>query len=198
MTATDEQPRDAPPADASLSQHQLTELRAKLKQLNERITAYETQIRRNEDLLAQVFEFAHSLLRCASRDDALTTAASRLKAIFEIDDVVLLLDEQLADSPSPTALIRPRPQLPEFDALARRGRSQCHRFKPVPHRTIFGERALDIRSYAVIPLGPSAVYGFIALGSTAADRFTPDMGTYFLDRLGTLVSAKLQQTDEAE
>lgn len=197
MTTAGEQSRDAPPADASLPQRQLAELRAQLKQRNERIAAYETQIRRNEDLLAQVFEFAHSLLRCASRGDTLTTAASRLKAIFEIDDVVLLLDERLADSPPPDAVTRPCPQSPEFDALARRGRSQCRRFKPAPHRAIFGERALDVRSCAVIPLGPGAAQGFIALGSTAADRFMPDMGTYFLDRLGALVSAKLQQTDEA-
>ena len=42
------------------------------------------------------------------------------------------------------------------------------------------------------------MYGFIALGSTAPDRFTPDMGTYFLDRLGTLISAKLQHTEDTE
>ena len=67
MTTAGEQSRDAPPADASLPQRQLAELRAQLKQRNERIAAYETQIRRNEDLLAQVFEFAHSLLRCPLR-----------------------------------------------------------------------------------------------------------------------------------
>ena len=198
MIPTGEPHCAAPPADTSLIQHQLTELRTQLKQLNERLVTYETQIRRNEDLLAQVFAFAHSLLRCTSRDETLRTAAGRLKAVFEIDDVVLLLDARLAGAPAAPILTRPCPQSPEFDDLARRGRSRCHRFKPAPHRAIFGERALDVRSCALIPLGPGAVYGFIALGSTAPDRFTPDMGTYFLDRLGTLISAKLQHTEDTE
>ena len=198
MTPASEAHGGAAPADISLTRHQLTELRTQLKQLNDRIATYEARIRRNEDLLAQVFEFAHSLLRCTSRDEALRTAASRLKAVFEIDDVVLLLGAHLANAPPAPLLTRPCPKSPEFDELARRGRSHCRRFKPAQHRAIFGERALDVRSCALIPLGAGAMYGFIARCSTAPDRFTPDKGTYFLDRLGTLISAKLQHTEDTE
>ena len=53
----------------------------------------------------------------------------------------------------------------------------------------FGDAAEHIRSIALVPLGQTAVFGLLALGSEDAQRFYPDMGTLYLRRIGELTAA---------
>lgn len=56
----------------------------------------------------------------------------------------------------------------------------------------FGEHAPHIRSQALIALrNGGCTIGMIALGSEDVQRFYPDMGTLYLERLGEMVSAAL-------
>jgi uncharacterized protein YigA (DUF484 family) len=53
----------------------------------------------------------------------------------------------------------------------------------------FGEVAEHVRSLALVPLGQTAVFGLLALGSEDAQRFFPEMGTLYLRRIGELCAA---------
>jgi hypothetical protein len=53
----------------------------------------------------------------------------------------------------------------------------------------FGEAAEHVRSLALVPLGQSAVFGLLALGSEDPERFFPEMGTLYLRRIGELCAA---------
>jgi len=53
----------------------------------------------------------------------------------------------------------------------------------------FGDLAEHIRSLALVPLGETAVFGLLALGSEDPRRFYPDMGTLYLRRIGELCAA---------
>jgi uncharacterized protein len=53
----------------------------------------------------------------------------------------------------------------------------------------FGDAAEHIRSLALVPLGQTAAFGLLALGSEDAKRFYPDMGTLYLRRIGELCAA---------
>src|SRR3954467_828008 len=53
----------------------------------------------------------------------------------------------------------------------------------------FREAAEHVRSLALVPLGQSAVFGLLALGSEDAQRFFPEMGTLYLRRIGELCAA---------
>src|SRR3954449_1993928 len=53
----------------------------------------------------------------------------------------------------------------------------------------FGDAAAHIRSMALVPLGQTAAFGLLALGSEDAKRFYPDMGTLYLRRIGELCAA---------
>ena len=53
----------------------------------------------------------------------------------------------------------------------------------------FREAAEHVRSIALVPLGQTAVFGLLALGSEDAKRFYPDMGTLYLRRIGELCAA---------
>ncbi|MGQ0544770.1 MAG: DUF484 family protein [Betaproteobacteria bacterium] len=53
----------------------------------------------------------------------------------------------------------------------------------------FGEAAEHVRSLALVPLGQTAVFGLLALGSEDPQRFYPEMGTLYLRRIGELCAA---------
>ena len=54
----------------------------------------------------------------------------------------------------------------------------------------FGESAAHLASLALIPLRRDAqVFGMLALGSEDPQRFFPEMGTMYVERIGDLVGA---------
>ncbi len=53
----------------------------------------------------------------------------------------------------------------------------------------FGEAAERVRSAALVPLGQTAVFGLLALGSEDPQRFYAEMGTLYLRRIGELCAA---------
>jgi len=53
----------------------------------------------------------------------------------------------------------------------------------------FGESAAHVRSMALVPLGDTALFGMLVLGSEDAKRFYAEMGTLYLRRIGELCAA---------
>jgi len=69
------------------------------------------------------------------------------------------------------------------------GAPQCGPAQGNLFTALFGDAAEHIRSIALVPLGQTAVFGLLALGSEDAQRFYPDMGTLYLRRIGELTAA---------
>jgi uncharacterized protein YigA (DUF484 family) len=69
------------------------------------------------------------------------------------------------------------------------GAPQCGPAAGNPFVPWFGEAAQHVRSVALVPLGQTAVFGLLALGSEDTKRFFPDMGTLYLRRIGELCAA---------
>jgi uncharacterized protein YigA (DUF484 family) len=59
----------------------------------------------------------------------------------------------------------------------------------------FGDRGGNVRSLALVALrsGP-ATFGLLALGSEEAQRFYPEMGTLYLERIGEVAASALART----
>ena len=66
---------------------------------------------------------------------------------------------------------------------------QCGAAAGSPFVPWFGEAAEHVRSLALVPLGQTAVFGLLALGSEDPQRFFPEMGTLYLRRIGELCAA---------
>jgi uncharacterized protein YigA (DUF484 family) len=69
------------------------------------------------------------------------------------------------------------------------GGPQCGPASGNPFAPWFGEAAQHVRSMALVPLGQTAVFGMLALGSEDPKRFFPEMGTMYLRRIGELCAA---------
>jgi uncharacterized protein YigA (DUF484 family) len=66
---------------------------------------------------------------------------------------------------------------------------QCGAAGGNPFLPWFNEAAEHVRSVALVPLGHSAVFGLLGLGSEDPRRFFPEMGTLYLRRIGELCAA---------
>jgi uncharacterized protein YigA (DUF484 family) len=69
------------------------------------------------------------------------------------------------------------------------GAPQCGPAAANPFVPWFGEAAEHVRSVALVPLGQTAVFGLLAMGSEDPQRFYPEMGTLYLRRIGELCAA---------
>jgi uncharacterized protein YigA (DUF484 family) len=57
----------------------------------------------------------------------------------------------------------------------------------------FGPGSEALRSFVYVPLRAEQPLGVLALASPDPERFTADMGTLYLNRLGELVSMALKR-----
>jgi uncharacterized protein len=69
------------------------------------------------------------------------------------------------------------------------GAPQCGAAAGNPFLPWFREAAEHVRSIALVPLGETAVFGLLTLGSEDPKRFYPEMGTLYLRRVGELCAA---------
>jgi len=69
------------------------------------------------------------------------------------------------------------------------GAPQCGPAAGNPFVPWFRDAAEHVRSVALVPLGQTAVFGLLALGSEDPQRFYPEMGTLYLRRIGELCAA---------
>ena len=69
------------------------------------------------------------------------------------------------------------------------GGPQCGAAAGNPFVPWFRDAAEHVRSVALVPLGQTAVFGLLALGSEDPKRFFAEMGTLYLRRIGELCAA---------
>lgn len=69
------------------------------------------------------------------------------------------------------------------------GGPQCGAAAGNPFLAWFREAGEHVRSIALVPLGQTAVFGVLALGSEDPQRFFAEMGTLYLRRIGELCAA---------
>lgn len=62
----------------------------------------------------------------------------------------------------------------------------------------FGESAAHLRSFSMIPLRIRQTIGLLVLASEEPQRFYPEMGTLYLQRLGDLVSTAISRYTQTE
>ena len=57
----------------------------------------------------------------------------------------------------------------------------------------FGESATNLRSFSIVPLKTKQAIGLLVLASEEPQRFYPEMGTLYLQRMGDLISTAISR-----
>jgi len=164
----------------SLSERQLLALRDKNKELEKKLHDLIDFAKENDALQYKVHEFVVALFAARDLDTLQEMIPHLLHEIFAIPHTALRLWQ-----------INP----PGAEVLAFADAQE----KPVclhhaAHDTVgwFGEAAARLHSFAYLPLhAGSETIGMLVLASEDKQRFYPEMGTLFLQRISEAVSAAL-------
>ena len=183
-------PRDEGPA-ASLASYQLDVLRDKNRELARRLQDLFGNAQENERLAVRTHQLTLQLLRQDSAADTLRAMAASLAEDFNGDLVRIVLFEAvpgLEDADWLQHVPAGDPRLSTFRDCLAEGEPICGRLQPEKQELLYGVRAPDVQSTALLPLGG---VGLVAVGSFEANRFFPGMGTLFLRMLGEALRAAL-------
>lgn len=183
----------------SLVERQVSVLRQKELKLERKLKELVSVARANDALATKIHALALRLLATDGLQATIDAIEDALRSGFGTDQSVLVLfgDTALFDSIRGGRFFRVIDReddvlLPFATFLNGRG-PRCGQGRDSQRTFLFRDDADEIGSMALVPLGDKAQLGFLAIGSTEADRFHPGMSIDFLARVGELIAAALER-----
>lgn len=183
----------------SLVERQVSVLRQKDLKHERKLRDLLGAARANDVLSGKIHDLTLRLLAAGDLQQTLTTLEESLRANFDADQSILVFFGAPEDFDSIDigrfflAIARDNESLKPFDTFLQGSGPRCGQIRDVQRDFLFGKETDEIGSVALVPLGGSAAFGFIAIGSADANRFHPGMSIDFLSRLGELVTGALQR-----
>ncbi|KXW57676.1 DUF484 family protein [Ferrovum myxofaciens] len=175
----------------SLSERQLLTLRDKNRTLEQRLSELIGYAETNDNISGKVHQLAVRLLVQRTLKGVLDTIQHQMLHHFEIPHVALRLWGIQADLLEHPAF-QPVAQV-QKEAIAHVETPRCGHHTPVQCDQWFGELvAPSLKSFALLPLRDSETFGALLLASPDENRFYPDMGIFYLQRITDLISTSLR------
>jgi len=186
----------AGPKSTSLIERQVAVLREKNQKLEKQFVELVNVAKGNEELVAKIDTLAIGLLTCRSRSDVVTLLEDMLRSQLGAETAVMVLFLPSVEGREPETrflrvIDRQDPALAPFKTFLDIGDPRCGYIRDTQRDFLFGENNIEIGSAALVPLGDECATGFLAIGSSNADYFSPDQSMDFLVRLGQLIAAAL-------
>lgn len=177
----------------SLIERQIQQLREQKTALQIEVDTIKDIAGENGQLFTKVQAFTKNMVACQTEQQALDCVYEQMQDVFKVDQVAGLSWEV------PSTSLNGLSQLGFSQAWAGAMKSTLELGKPVCglvendwQKGLFQTQE-PMQSVALLPLGDEAsgrVWGVLALGSKC-DRFSPDLGNYFLTMMADLISARL-------
>lgn len=180
----------------SLIERQVDILRSRNQKLQSRLTTLMETARENENRVRQINNLSRMLIAARSPAEIGSGLQTCMAQDFGVDAIFLGIRGEGEAAPD-SALWYLADDDPIADAEAnffRMGQVICGPLDPEQNNRLFGHRTQSkpLRSAAFVPLGKPTTAGMLVLASCDADRFTPDMGTLFLELIADLVATALR------
>ncbi|MGB5211153.1 MAG: DUF484 family protein [Gammaproteobacteria bacterium] len=178
----------------SLVERQLDVLRAKNRKLDKRLRELVGVARTNHELSDKIHRLSLRLIDARGVDEIMRRLELALREDLGANESVMVLFHQpstivqLPDTRFLRRIERNNEALKPFATFIEQGRPRCGRARDTQLDFLFPDHAEEIGSVALVPLGPKASIGMLAIGSHDQDRFHPGMSTDFLERIGDLIA----------
>ena len=165
----------------SLSERQMLMLRERVKVLEKKLYDWMEVAKENEALQHKVHQYTLALFGTHDLATLQEVATYNLREIFSVPHAVLHIWKELAPST-------------EVMAFAdQHTKPVCAHQAVHDTQSWFGENAEHLRSFAYLPLrNDTQSIGLLILASEDGQRFYPEMGTVFLQRIAEIVSNAVQ------
>jgi uncharacterized protein len=171
----------------SLTERQLLTLREKLAQVQGKLAELVSFGEENDVIAEKVHRLTLALLQAESFESISHVVYTHLQEDFAVPHVALRIWNSILKRPS-NEFVEVSEELRFFAADLRR--PYCGAAQHPEILAWFGDSAKFISSVALIPLRRDAqIFGMLALGSEDLQRFFPEMGTLYVERIGDLVGA---------
>lgn len=173
----------------SITERQIVTLRERARHLEAKLAELIRFGEENDAIGEKVHRLALALAGAADRAAMLRGIQEHLHEDFAVPDVALRLwgDDMNGDGEPVDEATRA--------FVAGLARAYCGPAGGIQATAWFGVASADVRSLALVPLKRgSRTIGALALGSEDAQRFYPEMGTLFLNRIGELIGTALTRT----
>jgi uncharacterized protein YigA (DUF484 family) len=175
----------------SLIERQVDLLRDKNRELDERLLGLINNARFNEEISDKLHRFSIKLSAADQLNGLLDKSLLALEQLFDLDAAAIRLKPELATAQGLDAelVLSDKAYTALLDSLGS-ARCRCHTdLDDELLQALVGPDGSGIRSVAMMALETPHRIGLLALGSKQRERFTPEMGKLFLERLGELMSA---------
>ncbi len=176
----------------SLGERQLQVLREKLQALEARMREMLRYAEDNDAISAKVYALAAKLNAARNLEAVLQTTYHDLRERFSVPHVALRIWGTVLS-----------PDQPEFSPVSQELEQQvaalatprCGAEVPAEVRAWFAGVGAHLNSFALLPLGDpesqGGMRGLLVLGSEDAQRFYPEMGSFYLDWIARQLSAAI-------
>lgn len=176
----------------SLVSRQLGLLRDRISRQQQQLNDLVHIARDNDTLYQRIHQLTLTMMAATSLEDALASLEWALHQYFQADFVAVRIADPNFVSPIANLCMVPGSGGSELFATALdAGEPQCGKPDPAQAEYLFGERAGEVASYALVPLHHAGLRGLFAIGSQDAKRFQRGMGLMFLTQMGEVLSARL-------
>lgn len=183
----------------SLVERQVSRLRQKELKMQRQLKELIDVARDNDVLSAKIHELTLQLFAARDLPACVAAIEEAMRSGFGADQSVLVHfgDPAMFDDVDVGRFFhvvrREDKSLQAFDTFLNGRAPRCGQARDSQRDFLFHDDADEIGSVALVPLGKKAEIGFLAIGSTDADRFHPGMSIDFLARVGDLVAGALKR-----
>lgn len=178
----------------SLIEVQVGRLRKENRQLKAQLQTLAGIAGENERLMQRLHQLTLEIMTTAGTGEFIERLIDRLASDFEALSVRLHLlkpHPDLADVASVTIHEQEPPEW--FEQLIADGKIVFGRLTRAKLELLFPARHESIGSAALVPINHT---GLLAIGADSPERFHPDMGTLFLELLGTTIRHRLELAED--
>jgi hypothetical protein len=180
----------------SLIERQVELLRERNRKLEQRLVEFVENGRANDELAEKIHRLCVRLVHARGLTKVVDAIEASFREDFDVQRAVLVLfrqDEALAAADSSFVRVAERESaaVRGFESLLGSGKPRCGQVRDTQREWLFGDGAVAVASVALVPVGPGASHGLLALGANDVHRFNPTMSTDFLARIAELVAAAL-------
>jgi len=166
----------------SLSERQMITLRERVKELEKKLHELVEFGKENDALQSKLHKFTVALFDAHDITALQNISTNNLREIFVVPHAEIRLWKKNAPSAEVLAFAEQHVE------------PVCLHHAVFDTSKWFGEAAEHLRSFAYLPLRVNnQTVGMLIIASEDAQRFYPEMGTIFLQRIAEIVSAALRQ-----
>lgn len=176
----------------SLISKQLEIFRNKHQELENQLNSLVSIARENDSSVMRMHKLTLALLETSTLEEVTYNLRVVFSEYFLTDFVTLRIIKKSPDPTMSQFFIDPNSKelLPFLKELTS-NQPKCGRPTIAQSKILFGNSALEIKSWAIIPMSFTELEGILAIGSRDKERFQPSMGNLFLTQISEVIGTRL-------